>query len=144
MIGANSILTKYLETTKYILKSTKMPGKLSFTRESVPDHRRTLLQDISLIIVCFFFTQINLVLKLNLVLIRSFSPKFICIFTFDIMCVFEFIQSLHVFFIKTSKILMRLKVVFADLQPQNILIIFLFSMKNSYVALIIFSDFYMV
>ena len=37
------------------------------------------------------------------------------------------------FFIKTSKILMRLNVVFKDLHPQNVLIMFLFSMNHSYV-----------
>ena len=36
------------------------------------------------------------------------------------------------FFIKTSKILIRLTVAFQDLQPQNVLIMFLFSMKHSY------------
>ena len=42
-------------------KSTKVPGKLSFTQESEPPPQRTLLQDISIIIVCFFFAQIDLV-----------------------------------------------------------------------------------
>ena len=40
------------------------------------------------------------------------------------------------FFIKTSKILMRFNVVFEDLQPQNVLIMFLFSMKHSYVLMV--------
>ena len=51
-------------------KSTKVPGKLSFTQESEPASQRTLLQSISLIIVCFFFAGINLVFKFNLALIR--------------------------------------------------------------------------
>ena len=79
-------------------KSTKVPGKLSFTQESEPAPQITLLQDISLIIGCFFFAQINPVFKFDLVLIQEFSPKFICLFTFDILCILEFIQSVHFFY----------------------------------------------
>ena len=39
---------------------TKMPGKLSLAQESEPAPQRTLLQDISLTTVRFFFGQINL------------------------------------------------------------------------------------
>ena len=53
--------------------------------------------------------------------------------TFDVLCILKLIQSLHVFLITISKILMRLHVVFMEsLQPQNVLVIFLFSMKHSY------------
>ena len=51
-------------------KSTKVPGKLSFSQTSEPALQRTLHQDISLIIVWFFFSQKSLVFKFNLVLIR--------------------------------------------------------------------------
>ena len=54
----------------HVRKIIIVSRKLSCTQESEPAPQRTLLQDISLIIVRFFFAQINLVFQFNLVLIR--------------------------------------------------------------------------
>ena len=93
-----------------------MPGKLSVAQNLKPALRTTLYQNISLIIVYFFFYQTNLV----------FLP-------FDILCISKFIQCLWHFFIRASKILMRLNIVlFECLQPQKVLIMFLFSTRHLY------------
>ena len=49
-------------------KSLKVLGKLSFT-QSEPALRRKLHQEISLVIVCFFFSQGNLVYEFYIVLL---------------------------------------------------------------------------
>ena len=51
---------------------------------------------------------------------------------FDTLCILEFIQYLKAFFIRTSKNLMRLSAFFEGLQLQNVLIMFLFPRKHSY------------
>ena len=78
------------------------------------------------------WNQKNLVFKFNLVLIEKFSPQFIYLFTFQYSAYLEVIQCFYAFFIRTSKISMRLLVFFEALQPQTVLIMFLFSMKHSY------------
>ena len=78
-----------------------MPEKLLFLQKPEPDLRRTLLADISLIIVCFFFAQINLIFKCNLVLIWYFSLQFICLF-FDILWSWSSFRA-STFFFKNQK-----------------------------------------
>ena len=51
-------------------KWVKVPWKLLVVQKSEPVLWRTLHQDISLIIVFFFFTETNLVFKFNLVLME--------------------------------------------------------------------------
>ena len=51
--------------------------------------------------------------------------------SFNILWIVKLIQCLNAFFTKASKILMRLNVL-CSFQPQNGLIMFLFSMKHSY------------
>ena len=63
-------------------KSVKVSGLISFTQQSKPALRRTMQQDISLIIVCFFFSQVNLVYKFLILLFRKFLQQFIYLFTF--------------------------------------------------------------
>ena len=72
---ANSFLVKYHGT-----KMDEGAWKLSVVQKSEPVLRRTLHQDIPLII--FFFSQTNLVL---IEYLFNFLP-------FDIMCILEFIQ----------------------------------------------------
>ena len=61
-----------------------------------------LHQDIELIIVCFSFSQTNLVFKFNLMLIEQFLPQFIYLSIFW-YCILKFIQYLYAFFIRASK-----------------------------------------
>ena len=81
----------------------------------------------------FLYAHINLVCKFHIVLFRSFLPQFIYLFTFWYSVYLGVNLEPSRFFIKTSKVLMRLNVVFLEgLQAQNVLIMFLFSMKHSY------------
>ena len=81
------------------------------------------MKNISLIIV-FFFSQANLAFKLNLTCHNLFT--------------FLYVVHLGIhpvplcFFTWTSKTLMRLNIFFEGLQPQNFLIMVLFSMKPLY------------
>ena len=89
----------------------------------------SLHQDIELIIVCFSFSQTSLVFKFNLMLIEQFLPQFIYLSIFW-YCILKFIHYLYAFFIRASKIFMRLNVVFCEsLQPHNV--IFLVAMMLS-------------
>ena len=64
-------------------KSTKVPGKLSFTQQSEPAIRRIFHRDISLIIDCMFlFSQIN-----QVALFRYFDYDLFTFFYFLIFCV---------------------------------------------------------
>ena len=88
-----------------------------------------LHQDIELIIVCFSFSQTNLVFKFNLMLIEQFLPQFIYLSIFW-YCILKFIQYLYAFFIRASKFSWASMLFFCEgLQLQNV-IIFLFSMKH--------------
>ena len=79
-------------------------------------------QDISLIFECFSLSQTSLVFKFNVVLIEFFSSLFIYLLPVDILCIMKFTQYLYVFFIRTSKILMRLNDAFCEgLQSQNVI-----------------------
>ena len=89
--------------------STKMPEKLSFLQKPEPDLRKTLLADISLIIVYFFFAQINLLFKCNLVFIWYFSLQFICLFL--IVCDLGVHSEPPWFSLKTKKKLIKLNFV---------------------------------
>ena len=64
-----------------------MKGKLTRVPHKNPslyfeEHCSKIEDDISLIIVSFFFSQTNLVFKFNLVLIKYFLLQFIYLFTF--------------------------------------------------------------
>ena len=77
IIFANSFSGKYHET--------KLDGgawKIISCTKSEPVLQKTLHQNISVIIVFFFFSQANLVFSSNLVLIEWFLPQFISLFTF--------------------------------------------------------------
>ena len=88
-----------------------------------------LHQDIEIIIVCFSFSQANLVFIFNLMLIEQFLPQFIYLSVFW-YCILRFIQYLCAFFIRTSKFSWASVLFFCEgLQLQNV-IIFLFSMKH--------------
>ena len=94
-----------------------------------------LLEEISprhcFITVCFFFSKINLVFKFNLVLIWWLSSQFIYPFTFSLSVYLGGNPAPSRFFIKTREILMRLDFGFLEtLRPQNVLIIFSFSIKH--------------
>ena len=79
-------------------------------------------------------------------------PQFIYLFPFWYSVYFGVNPEPSRFFIRISKILVSLNVAFLEgLQPQNVLIMFLFSMKHSYLLtakttqdVIILSGFYMV
>ena len=89
----------------------------------------SLHQDIKLIIVCFSFSQTNLVFKFNPMLIEQFLPRFIYFSVFW-YCILKFFQYLYAFFITASKFLWASMLLFCEgLQLQNV-IIFLFSMKH--------------
>ena len=95
---------------------------------------------------CMFLFLSN---KLNLILIEFFCYNLFAFLPFDILCILKFIQYLCAFFIRASKIFMRLNVAVCEgLQPQNV--IFLFSLKHQYLltvkttTLIILSNFYMM
>ena len=88
----------------------------------------SLHQDIKLIIVCFSFSQTNLVFKFNPMLIEQFLPRFIYFSVFW-YCILKFFQYLYAFFITASKFLWASMLLFCEgLQLQNV-IIFLFSVK---------------
>ena len=114
-------------------KFRKELEKLSVAQKSYPALRRTFHRNISLIIVCFFFSQINLVF-INLisgvdeVIFRTIYLPFSF---FDILCMLKLTQCLQAFFIRTMSTLTRLNIFFEDLQPKNVLIMYLFSMKHS-------------
>ena len=58
-------------------------------------------------------------------------------FTFLTFCVsWSSLRASTIFFVKTSKILMKFNVVFEGLQLQNVFIMFLFSMKHSYLLMV--------
>ena len=63
-------------------KWAKVPWKLLVAQKSELVLWRTLQQGISFIIVYFFFSETNSVFKFNLVLIESFWPHFVYLFTF--------------------------------------------------------------
>ena len=79
-------------------------------------------------------------------------PQFIYLFYFLIFCVFWSLSRASMFFYKSSKISMTFNVLVSeDLLPQNVLIMFLFFMKHSYLLTAkttqnvnIFYDVYMV
>ena len=69
--------------------------------------------DISLVVICFFFSQTNLVFKYNPLFIdildsfcHSLFTFYLLIFNF-IIRICQFIQCLYAFFIKTSKVLIN-------------------------------------
>ena len=97
-IRANS----FIETLVNNMKQKINEGALNRSRD-FPEHCTKI--DISLVFIRFFFSQTNLVFKSN--------PLFInlLIFTF-ILRILKFIQCLYVFFIKTSKVLIRFNVLF--------------------------------
>ena len=96
----------------------------------------TKVNDISLVVIRFFFSQTNLILKSNPVFIdildgfcRVFLHFYLAIFTL-ILRVLKFIQCLFAFFAKNRKVLMRFKALyerFLSSKCSNVL----FSMKNT-------------
>ena len=79
--------------------------------------------NISFIIV-FFFSQTNLLLKYNLMLIRTFSSTiYLPLFYFDILCILKFVQYFYALFIRTSKVLMRLNILFLEVYSCNMFLL---------------------
>ena len=95
-------VNSFIETFVNNMKRKINEGALNRSRD-FPEHCTKI--DISIVVIRFFFSQTNLVFKSN--------PLFIdlLIFTF-ILRIFKFIQCLYVFFIKTSKVLIRFNVLF--------------------------------
>ena len=96
----------------------------------------TKINDISLVVIRFFFSQTNLILKSNLEFIDIldgfcwvFLHFYLAIFTL-ILRVLKFIQCLFAFFAKNRKVSMRFKALyerFLSSKCSNVL----FSMKNT-------------
>ena len=87
-----------------------------------------------LVAICFFFSQTNLVFIPNLVFIDilgSFCQSTYLLIV-DILRSLNFIQCLHAFLIKTSKILMRFNIIFFGFSVSKCSSYVLFSMKHSF------------
>ena len=117
-------------------KSTKGPGKFSVAQKTEPETRRSLHQkedNISLIFVRFFFSPINLIFEFNLVLI--FLAQVIYLFYFLIIIWYSTGLEVHPappqFFLSEPVKLCWGSMFFSfeSLQLQNVLIVFLFTMK---------------
>ena len=87
-----------------------------------------------LVAICFFFSQTNLVFISNLVFIDilgSFCQSSYLLIV-AILRSLNFIQCLHAFLIKTSKILMRFNIIFLGFSVSKCSSYVLFSMKHSF------------
>ena len=114
-------------------KVMKVLEKSSVAQKSKLVLRRTLHQDVWLIIAFFSSSQTNLVSELNLVLIEQFLPQFIYLFTFRYSVYLEVHPVLLSFSIRTSESFDEAKAFFRiGLQPQNFPLMFLFSINHSY------------
>ena len=92
----------------------------SYTQlQACPSREKALKSNITLIIVCFFSFQTNLVFKFNLEPIKYFLSHFIYLLAFWYYLL-KLVQCLLTLFTRTSKILMRISVVFESLEPQNV------------------------
>ena len=94
-IHANSLIKTSVNIMKR--KSMKVPGKISVTQKSEVALQKTLHQNIShfTYFICFFVSQINLVFKLNLMLIDILDDFCHNLFSFslpfDISLILNFI-----------------------------------------------------
>ena len=122
-IGANSLIKTLVNSKKR--KSAKVPWTLSLAKKNANPHfkEHCLKIHISLVVILFFFSQTNLAFKYN--------PLFIdiLIFTF-ILRIFKFIQCLYVFFIKTSKVLIRFNVLFVRFSSSKCFVMSCFPWKT--------------
>ena len=111
-------------------KSIKVPGKLSFTQQSEPAIRRKFHRDISLIIYYMLPFLSN---KPSCVVPIIFTTIYLPFLLFDILCILELIHSLHVLCNNQKKFWgCSMLFLLEGLQSQNVLIMLLFSMKQSY------------
>ena len=115
-IRANSFIKTLVNNMKR--KSTKVPWTLSLTKKNATPHFKEHCTkiDISLVVIHFFFSQTNLVFKYNplthwIVFAAVYLHCYLLIFIF-ILQILKFTQCLFAFFIKTSKVLIRVKVLF--------------------------------
>ena len=96
------------------------------------EHCTKIKHDISLIVAWFFFTRAKLVFEFNLVLIKSSSRQFIFLFAFwyfvhlEVQVPLYFVHKNQYNFDEVQCYL------FETLKSQNILTMFLFSMKHLY------------
>ena len=97
------------------------------------EHCTKIKHDISLIVVWFFFTRAKLVFEFNLVLIKSSSPQFIFLFAFWYSVHLE-VHPVPLYFVhKNQYNFDEVQCYFFEsLKSQNILTMFLFSMKHLY------------
>ena len=120
-------------------KSTKVLWKLSLAKKATQHFKEhcTRIDDIWLVVICFFFSQTNFAFKSNLVFIDildSFCYSLFTVLPFDFyLCSMDFkvIQCIYTFSIKTSKVLMRFNVLFVRF-PSSKYSYILFSMKYSH------------
>ena len=101
-IGADSFLTKYLET-KIDEGVRQIIRRATIWASSSKNISPSML-------VCFFFFPANLVFRFNLMLIEQFSPQFIYLFIFWYCTYLQVYPVPLCFFIGTPKSLMRLNV----------------------------------
>ena len=135
-IRTNSFIKTLVNITKQ--KPTKVPWKLSLAKKNAASHfkEHCIRIDILLVVIGFFFSQTNLIFKSNPVfvdILGSFCHSLFIFFPFDfyLYLILKFIQCLYVFFIKTSKVLMRLNVLFVRFSYSKCSYV-LFSIKKSY------------
>ena len=138
-IRANSFIKTLLNIMKR--KSTRLPWKLSPAKKNATPHFKehfTKIDDISLVVIRFFFSQINPVFKSNSVFIDILDSFCYCLFTFLSFDFYLYSIDFEVhtipvrFFLKkSSKILMNCNVLFARFTYWDCSYV-LFSMKNFY------------
>ena len=125
-IRANS----FIKTLANIVqrKSTTMSWKLSHLKKNATLHFKehcSEIDNLSLVVIRFFFSQTNLVFESNplfIDILDSFSHSFF-------LRISKFIRCLYTFFIKTSKVLMSFNVLFVRLQLCQIVIMSYFQWK---------------
>ena len=121
-------------------KSTKVPWKLSLVKKINTPHFKehcTKIDDISLVVIRFFFSQTNLVFKSNPVFIDILDSFCHNLFTFLPLDFYLYSRDFEVHPIhvrlstKTSKVLMRFSVLFVRFSSSKCACV-LFSIKHSY------------
>ena len=139
-IRPNSFIKTWVSIVKE--KSTKVPWKLLLTKKCDLDFKEhcTKVDDVSLIVLWFFFSQTKLVFQSNSVfhdiLDSSCHSLYLHSYLFivdDLKC-FNFIQCLSNFFIKSSKILVKLNIVFSSFSAPKCSYYISFPMKHSHLS----------
>ena len=139
--GSTYLLILFLES---IIKgkSAKVPWKLPVAQKSEPALRKTLHQYrrwsftyFNTLLLLFNKSTFEFLSSVDWIIFARINLTF-SRFTFTTLWILKFIQCLNAFFKRTDKTLMRLNVLFfwSCLQPQNVFITFLFSMKYLYLA----------